>query len=160
MFTSAVGELTCCFRHVLNPTPPHTRAINHVGTRLHRSQGQSSRLHKYVFSQGKDIVYQQEKRATEMMSSCQATIGWKCGRSTVKFSSSSWILHEKSRPLHPIIIDIPESGYRVSKKYGYLIHLVEVLAAFLPRYYNTVQHFVYNKQLIYFSFLWSLLTKY
>lgn len=71
------------------PHPATHTAINHVGTSLHRSQGQSSRFHKYMFSQGKDIVYQQEKRATEMMSSCQATFGWKCGRSKVKFSSSS-----------------------------------------------------------------------
>lgn len=69
-------------------THTHT-AINHVGIRLHRSQGQSSRLHKYVFSQGKDIVYQQEKRATEMVFSRQAKIGWKCGRSKVKVSSFS-----------------------------------------------------------------------
>lgn len=39
------------------PQPPpatHT-AIHHVGTSLHRSQGQMCRLHKYVFSRGKDI---------------------------------------------------------------------------------------------------------
>lgn len=60
------------------PHPTTHTAINHVGTRLHRSQGQSSRLHKYVFSQGKDIVYRLPSRK-------------KGYRNDVFLSSNNWL---------------------------------------------------------------------